>query len=76
MDSQIQVEGRLLDIITDDWRKEKLTMEDIPVPLAELPPQESDSATPTESVRQLNNKWQDFNLSSLAETVLPSNSNQ
>ena len=23
MDSQVQVEGRLLDIVTDEWRKEK-----------------------------------------------------
>jgi hypothetical protein len=23
MDSQVQIEGRLLDIVTDDWKKEK-----------------------------------------------------
>jgi len=71
MDSQVQVEGRLLDIITEDWRKDKLTLEDIAVPLSELPPPESDSTTPTETVRQLDSKWLDLNLINLAETLNP-----
>jgi len=71
MDSQVQVEGRFLDIITEDWRKDKLTLEDIAVPLSELPPPESDSATPTETVRQLDSRWLDLNLLSLAETLNP-----
>jgi len=73
MDSQVQVEGRLLDIITEDWRKEKLSFEDIAVPLSELPPPESDSATPTETVRQLDSKWLDLNLTHLAEALNPGN---
>jgi anaphase-promoting complex subunit 13 len=71
MDSQVQVDGRHLDIITEDWRKEKLTFEDIAVPLSELPPPESDSTTPTETVRQLDNKWLDLNLTNLAEALNP-----
>lgn len=87
MDSQVQVEGRLLDIVTDDWRKEKwvkinrisiyvliivknlrLTIEDIPVPFAELPDPESDTGNPGETLRQQENKWTDLSLTGLAET--------
>lgn len=34
---QVQVEGRVMDIVDDEWRKEKLPEEDIAVPIAELP---------------------------------------
>ena len=36
MDSQVQVEGRLLDLVTDDWRKERLPLDDINVPVSEF----------------------------------------
>ena len=49
-----------------------MTLEDIAVPLSELPPPESDSATPTETVRQLESKWLDLNLSTLAEALATS----
>ncbi len=53
--------------------QEKLSFEDIAVPLSELPPPESDSATPTETVRQLDSKWLDLNLTHLAEALNPGN---
>jgi len=68
MDSQVQVEGRLLDIVTDEWRKETLSIEDIPVPLSELPDPESDAGNPGETLRQQENKWTDLSLTGLAET--------
>ncbi|CAB4057214.1 APC13 [Lepeophtheirus salmonis] len=62
MDSQVQVDGRLLDIIDDNWRKEKLPEDDILVPLGELPDPESDNGNSSESVREQENKWTDLNL--------------
>ena len=35
----------------------RLTLEDIPVPLAELPDPESDAGNPSETLRQQENKW-------------------
>ena len=73
MDSQVQVEGRLLDIVTDDWRKEKLPLDDIAVPLAELPDPEADNGQ-TESLRQQENKWSDLALQSVQDTQQPPSS--
>ena len=42
MDSQVQVEGRLLDLVTDEWRKERLPLDDINVPVSELPDPEAE----------------------------------
>ena len=73
MDSQVQVEGRLLDIVTDDWRKEKLPLDDIAVPLAELLDPEADNGQ-TESLRQQENKWSDLALQSVQDTQQPPSS--
>ena len=35
----------------------RLTLEDIPVPLCELPDPESDAGNPSETLRQQENKW-------------------
>lgn len=72
MDSQVQVEGRLLDIVTDDWRKEKLPFPEITVPQAELPDPEADNGQ-TESLRQQENKWTDLALHTVHETQQPHN---
>ena len=40
---QFQVDGRLLEIVEDAWKKEKLPEEDIAVPMAELPDPEADN---------------------------------
>lgn len=69
MDSQVQIEGRLLDIVTEDWKKEKLPVDDISVPIGELPDPESDSGNSGETLRQLENKWTDLALTGLADSV-------
>ena len=37
MDSLIRQNGRLLDLVDDEWRKEKLPNDDIAVPQLDLP---------------------------------------
>ena len=37
------MDGRLLEIVEDAWKKEKLPEEDIAVPMAELPDPEADN---------------------------------
>jgi len=66
MDSQVQVEGRLLDVVTDDWRKAKLPLDEINVPSTELPDPDADNGQ-TDSLRQQENKWTDLALSSIQD---------
>ena len=66
MDSQVQVEGRLLDVVTDDWRKEKLPLDEITVPISELPDPEADNGQ-TDSLRQQESKWADLALGSIQD---------
>ena len=68
MDSQVQIEGRLLDIVKDDWRKEKLPLDDINVPAQELPDPEADNGN-TESLRQQEMKWTDMALNTIAKAT-------
>ena len=65
---QIQLEGRLLDIVDDAWKKDKLPEEDIAVPLSELPDPEADNGNNGESIREQENKWTDLALNQLAES--------
>ena len=66
MDSQVQVEGCLLDVVTDDWRKEKLPLDEITVPISELPDPEADNGQ-TDSLRQQESKWTDLALGSIQD---------
>jgi len=68
MDSQVQVEGRLLDIVNDAWRKDKLPLDDIMVPIAELPDPEADNGQSGDSLRQQENKWTDLALYSIQDS--------
>ena len=68
MDSQVQVEGRLLDLVTDDWRKERLPLDDINVPVSELPDPEADNGQ-TESLRQQESKWTDLALNTIQDAA-------
>ena len=68
-DCQVQVDGRrLLEIVDDAWRKEKLPDEDIAVPIAELPDPEADQGANGESMREQENKWTDLALNNLSES--------
>ena len=68
MDSQVAGEGRLLDLVTDAWRRDKLPLDDILVPAAELPDPEADGGQAGDSLRQQENKWGDLVLGSLQDT--------
>ena len=37
MDSEVTLEGELIDILDDEWINDKLPMEDVEVPIEELP---------------------------------------
>ena len=37
MDSEVKIDGYLIDIIDEDWINDKLPMEDVEVPIEELP---------------------------------------
>ena len=37
MDSEVGIDGCLIDIIDEDWVQDKLPMEDVEVPIEELP---------------------------------------
>ena len=43
-------------------------MDDIAVPMTELPDPENDNGTAGESLRQQENKWTDLSLNNMAET--------
>lgn len=67
MDSQVQLEGRLLDVVDEAWRRDILNEEEIAVPLHELPDPEPDNSCNTESLRQQEHSWRDLALRRLAE---------
>ena len=69
MDSQILADGRLLEIIDEDWRKDKLPKDDIAVPFSELPDPEADNGNTGESLREQENKWTELGLGNISETT-------
>ncbi|CAB1423471.1 unnamed protein product [Pleuronectes platessa] len=74
MDSEIQRDGRVLDLTDDAWREDKLPYEDVTIPLSELPEAEQDNGGSTESVKEQEMKWTDLALQSLHENT-PSTGN-
>lgn len=71
MDSEVQRDGRILDLIDDAWREDKLPYEDVAIPLSELPEPEQDNGGTTESVKEQEMKWADLALQGLHENVPP-----
>ncbi|XP_078485628.1 anaphase-promoting complex subunit 13-like [Ciona intestinalis] len=65
MDSEVKVDGRLIDVIDEDWINDELPVEDIEVPLDELPELEQDNGNSHETIKELEKKWNDDNLQSL-----------
>jgi len=65
MDSQVPVDGRLLELVDAAWRTDKLPNDGIEVPILELPDPEPDTTTPNLTLRQQENKWTDLMLSNL-----------
>ncbi|MCL4130299.1 UNVERIFIED_CONTAM: hypothetical protein GTU68_036340 [Idotea baltica] len=67
MDSQVLVDGSLLEIVDAAWRTDVLPSEEIAVPVIELPDPEPDAATQNLTLKQLENKWADLMLGNLLE---------
>ncbi|KAJ8034310.1 Anaphase-promoting complex subunit 13 [Holothuria leucospilota] len=68
MDSEVQREGRLLDIVDDEWRKEKLPNDDIQVPIEEVP--ELDNGNDDrESLKDQDKKWTDVAIQNISQEV-------
>ena len=72
MDSQVTRDGRLIDIVDDEWRKDELPDEDIAVPQMELPEIEQENGPSTETLTEQEQKWTDLALSSLSEQPVTS----
>ncbi|XP_014768435.1 anaphase-promoting complex subunit 13 isoform X2 [Octopus bimaculoides] len=62
MDSQITIEGRMIDLIDEKWREDKLPMEDVAVPQMELPELEPDNGPTIETLHEQEQKWSDLSL--------------
>ncbi|XP_031563627.1 anaphase-promoting complex subunit 13-like [Actinia tenebrosa] len=61
--------GRLVDIIDDEWKNEKLPNEEIAVPEFELPPiDDTDNSGTVESLKEQEEKWTDLGISQLQES--------
>lgn len=75
MDSQVQLDGRLLGLVDAAWRKDRLPSDDIAVPVLELPDPEPDATTPNQTLRQQEYKWTDLMLSNLTDSHTQNSSN-
>ncbi|XP_054153604.1 anaphase-promoting complex subunit 13-like [Oppia nitens] len=64
MDSQLQRDGRLLQLVDKQWREDmkQLPSEDIAVPVMQLPDPEPDNGNPNETLKDLELKWTDLAL--------------
>ncbi|OXU16364.1 hypothetical protein TSAR_007343 [Trichomalopsis sarcophagae] len=66
MDSQVCGDGRLLDLIDEEWRKDKLPIDEILVPISELPDPESDNGDSHMTLKELEQKWNNLALGTLS----------
>ena len=66
MDSEVMRDGRLLDIVDDEWRWDRLPHDDITVPQVELPDVDIDNSM--ETIKEQEQKWADLALQNLNET--------
>ncbi|XP_014676950.1 PREDICTED: anaphase-promoting complex subunit 13-like [Priapulus caudatus] len=74
MDSEYIRDGRLMDIVDEAWRAEKLPDDLIAVPVMELPELEPDNGHSNETLREQEQKWNDLALSNLHDPP-PTSSN-
>ncbi|CAH3143524.1 unnamed protein product [Pocillopora meandrina] len=62
-------DGRLLEIIDENWQKDKLPNDEIAVPEFELPPvDDSDHNGATDSLKEQEQKWTDLGIQQLQES--------
>ena len=67
MDSEVMRDGRLMDIVDQKWREDKLPNEDVAVPQMELPELEPDNGHNNETLKEQEQKWTDLALGTLHE---------
>jgi len=67
MDSQVTIEGHLVDLVDDSWRADVLPQEEIEVPTHELPDPEADNGDVNLTLKEQEQKWTDIALSTLSE---------
>ncbi|KAK5647285.1 hypothetical protein RI129_002177 [Pyrocoelia pectoralis] len=67
MDSQVTIEGYLVDLVDDTWRSDVLPQEEIDAPLHELPDPEADNGDINLTLKEQEQKWTDIALNSLNE---------
>lgn len=68
MDSEVQREGRLLDIVDDEWRKDKLPNDDIEVPIEDVPDLDSGNDEKV-SLKEEEKRWTDVAVQNLSQEV-------
>ncbi|KAK6635662.1 hypothetical protein RUM44_000916 [Polyplax serrata] len=61
-DSQVRIDGRLIDIADNAWREEKLSKNLIDVPPSELPDPEADNGDSHMTIKEQEQKWSDLAL--------------
>ncbi|KAF6208782.1 hypothetical protein GE061_014522 [Apolygus lucorum] len=59
MDSQVEAEGRLLDIVDYAWRADVLPDDDIAVPASELVDPEADDGDERTTIKEAESRWTD-----------------
>ncbi|CAH1983038.1 unnamed protein product [Acanthoscelides obtectus] len=67
MDSQVTINGYLVDLVDDAWRSDTLPDDDISVPTWELPDPEADTGDIHLTLREQEQKWGDIMLVKLGE---------
>lgn len=67
MDSQVTIDGYLVELIDDDWKLDELPLDDIQVPIHELPDIEADNTDINLTLMEQEQKWNDIALTSLNE---------
>ena len=65
MDSEVERDGHLMDIVDRAWAEDKLPKEDVPVPQLELPELEPDNGNTTETITEQQQRWTDLALGNL-----------
>lgn len=67
MDSQVTIEGHLVDLVDVAWRSSTLPLDEITVPTHELPDPEADSGDVNLTLKEQEQKWTDIALTTLSE---------
>lgn len=67
MDSEVQIDGYLVDLMDNAWKQDTLPEEDIEVPVYELLDPEADSGDTNLTLKEQEQKWSDIALGALSE---------